>query len=48
MQYRSFGQSGLKTSQLAIGTWKNMGERLELSATRALFCLLYTSDAADD
>lgn len=36
MQYRSLGSSGLKTSQLAIGTWKNMGERLGLEEARKM------------
>lgn len=28
MQTRPFGRSGLKTSRLAFGTWKNLGERV--------------------
>jgi aryl-alcohol dehydrogenase-like predicted oxidoreductase len=52
MKYQSFGQSGLKTSRLAIGTWKNIGERLNLSAAqrlidRAIELGVTTFDTAD-
>lgn len=36
MKYKSFGKSGLKTSILSLGSWRNFGSRLSDSDTRKI------------